>query len=59
MLSLYNFEHTIGWHFYDIPALVVLILAALILGVHFILQKKREKEYEDELKDDEYAADIR
>ena len=58
MLSLYNFEHEIGWHFYDIPALVVLVIAAAIVGVHMYRQRKREKDFEEEMEKDEFGVDI-
>lgn len=58
MLQLYNFEHDIGWHFYDIPTLVVLIIAIAVFGVHLYLQHKREKDFEEELEHDKFGAEI-
>ena len=58
MLQLYNFEHNIGWHFYDIPALVVLIAAIIIVGVHFYRQRKREKDFDKQMKQDEFGVDL-
>lgn len=44
------FEHTsLGFCKWDIPALVVLGAIVVIFCVHHYKQKKREKQFEDEL----------
>lgn len=50
--SMYEFVHTkLGFCFWDIPALIVLIAIIAIFVVHVIRQKRRENEFEDELSD--------
>ena len=50
--SMYAFVHTkLGFCFWDIPALIVLIAIIAIFVVHVIRQKRRENEFEDELSD--------
>lgn len=45
-----EFVHTtLGFCFWDIPALIVLIAMIVVLVLHIIKQKRREKEFEDEL----------
>lgn len=47
-----SFVHTtLGFCFWDIPALIVLIVMAVVLIVHMVKQNRREKEFEDELSD--------
>ena len=47
-----EFVHTtLGFCFWDIPALIVLIIMAVVLIGHMIKQNKREKDFEDELSD--------
>ena len=49
---MYEFVHTkLGFCFWDIPALIVLIAIIAVFGVHVIRQKRRENEFEDELSD--------
>lgn len=45
-----EFVHTtLGFCFWDIPALIVLIAIIVVFVVHVIRQNRREKEFEDEL----------
>lgn len=49
---MYEFVHTkLGFCFWDIPALIVLIAIIAVFVVHVIRQKRRENEFEDELSD--------
>ena len=49
---MYEFIHTkLGFCFWDIPALIVLIAIIAVFVVHVIRQKRRENEFEDELSD--------
>ena len=47
-MDLYNFETSIGWDFYDIPALVVIGIILIIAGVHIYKQHRRKKKFEEE-----------
>lgn len=47
--AYYNWCHTIGLHLYDIPALVILVVMIIIGLVHWRNQKKRQKDFEDEM----------
>ena len=50
--SMYEFVHTkLGFCFWDIPALIVLIAIIAVFVVHVIRQNRRENEFEDELSD--------
>lgn len=51
---LYNFwifSHNIGLHFYALPTLVLAIATCVIALVHNRNQKKRDDEFEDQLKE--------
>ena len=40
---------TLGFCMWDIPALIILLAMVVVLIVHMVKQKKREKSMEDEL----------
>jgi quinol-cytochrome oxidoreductase complex cytochrome b subunit len=40
MLSFWNFSHSIGFHVYDLPALVLGVAMAVMAIVHAVKQKK-------------------
>lgn len=48
---LWDFFHSIGFHFYTIPAFVVLLIAVIVGLVHWRRQKKRDGDHEDRLKE--------
>ena len=48
----YMFSHSVlGLCAWDLPALIVLIVMIVVFAVHRHKQKKREKEFEDQLAD--------
>lgn len=50
LIRIYDYVHDVlGIHFWDIPAIIVVILMIVIAVVHTIRQKKREKDFEDEM----------
>ena len=49
--QLWNFFHSIGFHFYTIPALVVLLIALAAGLIHWRRQKKRDEEHEGRLEE--------
>lgn len=49
--QLWNFFHSIGFHFYTIPALAVLLIALAAGLIHWRRQKKRDEEHEDRLEE--------
>lgn len=47
---MHEYFHTrFGFCMWDIGALIVLVLMVIVLIVHVVKQKKREKDFEDEL----------
>lgn len=38
-----------GFCVWDIPALILLVAMAAVLGVHIVRQKKREKDFEKQM----------
>lgn len=40
---------TLGFCFWDIPALIILVAMVVVLIVHIVKQKKRERNLEEEL----------
>ena len=58
---LYNFSYfvhnSLGLHFWDLPALLVGVIMIVMLIVHTHNQKKREKDFEEEL--DQKIQDLR
>lgn len=52
LYNLYQFVHnSLGLHFWDIPALLVGVIMIVVFAVHRHNQKKREKDFEDELEE--------
>ncbi len=47
IMRLYEFESSLGWDFYDIPSLVVLLVIVVIVCVHGYKQYKRNQEAEE------------
>jgi nicotinamide riboside transporter PnuC len=43
--------HNWGFHFYDIPALVLCLIMAITGLLHWLKQNKRDDDHEEELKD--------
>lgn len=57
LIHIYNYVHDIlGIHFWDIPAIIVLVVIAVIAILHTVRQKKRENDFEDEMKRNENKA---
>lgn len=51
---LYNFwvfSHNIGLHFYALPTLALALTTGVIILVHIRNQKKRDDDFEDQLKE--------
>lgn len=48
IMRLYEFESSMGWDFYDIPSLVLIVVIFAIVGVHWYKQAKRRKQAEEE-----------
>jgi hypothetical protein len=48
IMKLYEFENSLGWDFYDIPSLFVIVVIVAIVGVHCYKQHKRSKDAEEE-----------
>lgn len=49
---MYNFIHqTLGLCFWDLPALLLGVLMIVMFAVHRHNQKKREKDFEEELEE--------
>lgn len=51
LYNLYQFIHSLGLCFWEIPALLVGVIMIVMLAVHKHNQKKREKDFEDELEE--------
>ena len=47
LYRLYEFAHSVGIHFWDIPSILVLLIIAVIGVVHTICQKQREEDFQD------------
>lgn len=51
LIRIYDYAHDVlNIHFWDIPAVIVLVLIAVIAVLHTIRQKKREHDFEEEHK---------
>lgn len=53
----FEFVHNLGIHSWDIPALIVAVILVVMILVHRHNQKKREKDFEEEL--DQKIQDLR
>ena len=56
-MRYYEFVHNLGIHSWDIPALIVAVILVVMILVHRHNQKKREKDFEEEL--DQKIQDLR
>lgn len=50
------FHTTLGFCLWDVLALVVLVAIVAVLAVHIVKQRKREKDFEDELAEKQSQA---
>ncbi len=53
LYDLYVGIHNMGLHFWDLPMLIVVIAMVVVGLVHGRNQKKRESDWEDEMKEKE------
>lgn len=56
-MRYFEFVHNLGIHAWDLPALVALVILVIMILVHHNNQKKRDKDFEEEL--DEKIQEIR
>ena len=56
-MRYFEFVHNLGIHSWDIPALIVAVILVVMILVHRYDQKKREKDFEEEL--DQKIQDLR
>ena len=56
-MRYFEFVHNLGIHSCDIPALIVAVILVVMILVHCHNQKKREKDFEEEL--DQKIQDLR
>ena len=56
-MAYFEFVHNLGIHSWDIPALIVAVILVVMILVHRHNQKKREKDFEEEL--DQKIQDLR
>lgn len=56
-MRYFEFVHNLGVHSWDIPALIVAVILVVMILVHRHNQKKREKDFEEEL--DQKIQDLR
>jgi len=49
LVDFYNWAHSIGIHFYELPALALVVIAAVNLLVHSRKQKKRDEAFRNQL----------
>ena len=56
-MRYFEFVHNLGIHSWDIPALIVALILVVMILVHRHNQKKREKDFEEEL--DQKIQDLR
>ena len=56
-MRYFEFVHNLGIHSWDIPALIVAVILVVMILVHRHNQKKREKDFEEEL--DQKIKDLR
>ena len=47
IMQYYDFVHSIGWHLYTIPTMIVLAVALIAGLVHWRNQKKRGQKHEE------------
>ncbi len=51
LYDFWVFSHNIGLHFYALPTLALALITGVITLVHLRNQKKRDDDFEDELKE--------
>ncbi len=51
LYDFWVFSHNIGLHFYALPTLALALTTGVITLVHLHNQKKRDDDFEDELKE--------
>ena len=56
-MRYFEFVHNLGIHSWGIPALIVAVILVVMILVHRHNQKKREKDFEEEL--DQKIQDLR
>lgn len=56
-MRYFEFVHNLEIHSWDIPALIVAVILVVMILVHRHNQKKREKDFEEEL--DQKIQDLR
>ena len=56
-MRYFEFVHNLGIHSWDIPALIVAVILVVMILLHRHNQKKREKDFEEEL--DQKIQDLR
>ncbi len=56
-MRYFEFVHNLGIHSWDIPALIVAVILVVMILVHRHNQKKREKDFSEEL--DQKIQDLR
>lgn len=56
-MRYFEVVHNLGIHSWDIPALIVAVILVVMILVHRHNQKKREKDFEEEL--DQKIQDLR
>ena len=56
-MRYFEFVHNLGIHSWDIPAFIVALILVVMILVHRHNQKKREKDFEEEL--DQKIQDLR
>lgn len=50
-MRFYEFAHSIGIHVWEIPALIVALLMIVVGLFHWRNQRKREKDFDEELEE--------
>ncbi len=51
LYDFWAFSHNIGLHFYALPTLALALVTGVIALVHLRNQKKRDDDFEDQLKE--------
>lgn len=51
IITLWDMFHSIGFHFYTIPALIIALIAVIVGLVHWRNERKRDDDHEDRLEE--------
>lgn len=51
IIDLWNWFHSIGFHFYTIPAIAAALIALVAGLVHWRNERKRDRDHEDRLEE--------